>query len=70
MKKATPQQLESCARLSTQEPNFLALLRDRLDDHRKAAVNLKDEVDMRWAQGKAQETAELIKMIEEARNHL
>ena len=59
----TRQQKESCARLY-HDKDFLDVLKQRLEEHRSNAVMQRDDVPMRWAQGRAQELQELLKLIE------
>ena len=68
--QATTKQLEACARLNAQEPGFLEFLEARLEDTRSNAVMQRDEVSMRWAQGRAQELVELIKLVTTAQDLL
>lgn len=62
--------LEACARIGIGEKEFLDLLRARLERYRSDAVKQRDEIPLRWAQGRAQEVEELINLIENAPEHL
>lgn len=51
-------------------PKLAEWLRDRLKSTDEVARMAKDEVDVRWAQGRAQELIELIEALEGAANIL
>jgi ATP-dependent protease HslVU (ClpYQ) peptidase subunit len=58
--------LEALARLKSAEPKLIEWLNSRLESHTVQLVNQKDEVGVRWAQGRVQETAEIIQLINNA----
>lgn len=57
---------EALARVNVNEPRLLEWLKDRLERHQDQMGSLKDDVEVRWAQGRVQETKSLIKSIESA----
>lgn len=69
MKKLNRSELETIIKLSAHEEfeNFLAILRD--SSYLLSVVNsrLKDEVEVRWNQGRVQELLDILKIISEAR---
>lgn len=62
--------LEACARVGFNEKDFLDMLKARLEKYRSDAVKHRDEVPLRWAQGRAQEVEDIIDLIEHAPEHL
>lgn len=61
---------ESLARVNGTEPHLLEWLRDRLKRHQDHVVHERDDVAVRWAQGRTQELTDLIKAFEGAANDL
>lgn len=70
MTKPTTQVLEACARLQASEPRFMEYLETRLQDYHSDMVKQQDEVLMRWAQGRAQELEDLIKLLKQSPEYL
>jgi hypothetical protein len=54
---------EALARANASEPLIAEWLQNRLEQHQKATMTLTDEVAVRWAQGRAQELAALLKEL-------
>lgn len=58
--------LEALARLSVNEPRVIEWLSSRLEQHTIQLVSQKDDVAVRWAQGRIQECSEIIAIIKDA----
>ena len=58
--------LETLARVHAGNRDFVELLKARLQKHHVDVVMQKDEVPLRWAQGRAHELSELITALETA----
>lgn len=66
MQKPTSQDLEACARLQAHERGFTEFLKRRLQQRQTDMMKHEDTVKMRQAQGRAQELADLLELIEGA----
>lgn len=63
-------QLEALARIKVQEPDFVDWLERRLKEHLAAMRRQRDDVDVRWAQGRTQEIEEILSFVNDAQNFL
>ena len=61
---------EALARLKVTEPHIMEWLKGRLARHQHQMETQKDEVAVRWAQGRAQELKDQIKELESAADTL
>lgn len=57
---------ELLARVKSGNPDFVALLKAQLHEYHVDVVKQRDETSLRWAQGRAQELADLIDALENA----
>lgn len=57
---------ETFARVNAGNPDFVALLKARLQEYHVDVVKQRDETSLRWAQGRAQELSDLIASLETA----
>jgi len=62
--------LEILARVNMHEPKFVEWLESRLAKHRDDALMGRDEIDVRIAQGRGREVAEIIRLLSDANEHL
>lgn len=58
--------LEALARVKMNEPLLLEWLKSRMELNISALVNQKDDVSVRWAQGRIQECQELLELFGDA----
>lgn len=70
MKNPDTQVLESLARIQAQEPHFVKWLDGRLAEYHNDAIMQRDDVAMRWAQGRGQEAKDLLDMLRNASSFL
>jgi hypothetical protein len=61
---------EACARIKFEHTEFLSGLKNRLEKYRSDAVLQRDEVTVRWVQGRCQELSAIIDDIEGASDYL
>jgi hypothetical protein len=61
---------ESCARIKFEHTEFTSKLKSKLEKYHSDVVLQRDEVAMRWAQGRAQELSDLIGDLENASDYL
>ena len=61
---------ESCARIRFEHEKFLSHLKERLEKYQEELVLQRDEVTVRWVQGRCQELSFLIGNIENASDYL
>ena len=61
---------ESCARIKFEHPEFLSKLKGKLEKYHGDVVLQRDEVTVRWAQGRAQELSDLLGDLENASDYL
>lgn len=52
------------------QPKFVEWLESRLTRHRDEALSARDEIDVRLAQGRGQELANIIKLMKDANETL
>jgi hypothetical protein len=64
--KLDQQAIESLARIKIQEPRFVEWLQSRLEKCRDDAVMQRDDVPIRWAQGRAQELRDILEAVNSA----
>lgn len=62
--------LNALARINQQEPVFMAWLKTHADEIREDAVLQRDEVTVRWAQGRSQELKYLLDNFSNAQAYL
>lgn len=66
----TRQQIEACARLKFNEAEFVNMLKQRIDEYHSNMVTQREELQLRWAQGRLQETKALLDLIENSHKYL
>lgn len=64
--RLTPKDLDSLARVNAGSKDFVALLKRRRDGYHVDVGQQRDEVALRWAQGRLQELNDLIEALETA----
>jgi hypothetical protein len=62
--------LEVLASVHLHQPKFVEWLESRLARHRDEALSARDEIDVRLAQGRGQELANIIKLMKDANETL
>ena len=61
--KLDPQTSEALARVYVQEPKFVEWLQSRFTKNCQDAAKLRDDIDVRQAQGRAQESEDILNMM-------
>jgi len=61
---------ESLARVNASEPHLTEWLKSRLERHQDQMESMKDDVSVRWAQGRVQEIKAIMKAISTASDNL
>ena len=59
--------LDSLARVAASEPNFILWLELRLSDYLSQTSAQRDDVSLRWAQGRAQECEQILAALRAAK---
>jgi hypothetical protein len=61
---------ETAARVKYEQPEFVDMLRALLETRRNEVVSHRDEISVRWAQGRCQELTDLVELLDNAAVYL
>ena len=70
MKTEQQKSYEIAARVKFYQPEFVDMLKALLETRRNEVVLHRDEVSVRWAQGRCQELSDLIGLLDNASVYL